>query len=221
MNGQSQRANFSFWRPAGRQEYLWHAEQRRRLAAAVVLSFLLHALVIVMPSPGIGERAVRDAPRAIDVRLVRGEKPAAKEDVPPVAPASASAAPPQPPSPEPAAVEARLSRGLDLLPVPAAPYLTTDRLTKQPLATSHPSLTVPRKTARHVSGKVMLRLWINELGGVDEVEIEGGDLPGTVSSLAAAAFRNLQFVPGEVDGRPVGVLLRIEVVYVDGKVTLP
>ena len=222
MNGRSQRANFSFWRPARRPEHLWLAEQRRRLAAAVVLSFLLHALVIVMPSPGIGVRAVRDAPRAIDVRLVQGEKPAATAEVPPVAPASASTAlPPPPPPPEPAAIEARLSRGLDLLPVPAAPYFTTDRLTKQPLATSQPSLTVPRKTARHVSGKVMLRLWINELGGVDEVEVESGDLPGTVSSLAAAAFRKLQFVPGQVDGRPVGVLMRIEVVYVDGKVTLP
>jgi TonB family protein len=219
MNGRTQRAYFSFWRPAGRPELLLPAQQRWRLAAAGVLSFLLHALVIVMPSPGTGVRAVRDAPRAIDVRLQKGETPATRTDVPPVAPVAVSAALPPPPPPyEPAARETRLSRGLDLLPAPAAPYFTTDRLTKQPLATSQPSLTVPRQTARYVSGRMMLRVWINELGGVDEVEVESSNLPETVYSLAVAAFRKLHFVPGEVDGRPVGVLMRIEIAYVDGRV---
>ncbi|MFY9314462.1 MAG: energy transducer TonB [Burkholderiales bacterium] len=218
MNGRSQRAYFSFPQPAGLSELLSPAATRKRLAGAIVLSLLLHAGALVMHSPGTGAgaQAVRAAPRALEIRMERGEPPAPKAEV---APAAVSAIPP-PPS-EPARPEGRLSRGLDLLPVPADPYFTTDRLTKQPLATSQPSLFVPRQTARYVSGRVVLKLWINEFGAVDEVEVERSDLPETVSSIAAAAFRKLQFVPGEVDGRPVGVLMRVEIAYVDGRVAFP
>jgi TonB family protein len=220
MNGLLQRAYSSFRQPAGPSELLSPAETRKRLAAAVVLSFLLHALVIVLPSPGTGMDAVRAAPRTMDVRLEQGEKPPAKAEVAPVAPVAVAAAPAPPPPPfQPAVPEARLSRGLDLLPLPADPYFTAERLTKQPLATSQPVLTVPRQTARYVSGRVMLKVWINEFGGVEQVEVENSDLPATVSSIAVAAFRSLQFVPGEVDGRAVGVLMRVEVAYVDGRVT--
>ena len=111
-----------------------------------------------------------------------------------------------------------VSRGLDLLPVPAAPYFTTDQLTRPPVATSEPLVFIPRKTAQFVTGHMTLKLWINELGGVDEVEVERSNLPEAVSAIAADTFRRLHFVPGEVDGRPVGVLLRIEIGFVDGRV---
>jgi hypothetical protein len=35
------------------------------------------------------------------------------------------------------------------------------------------------------------------------------------------AFSKLRFAPGEVDGRPVGVLMRVEIAYVDGRVMTP
>jgi TonB family protein len=220
MSGGSQRAYFSLSRPARLAGFLAPTERRKRLAAALVLSFLLHALVAVMPSPGTGARADRAAPRALEVRLERGETPGA-----PVAGADSAwtAVPPVPAPPpvEPPGPAARLSRGLDVLPVPAAPYFTTERLTKQPIAASQPSLAVPRQTARYVTGRVLLRIWINELGGVEEVEVERSDLPKTIAALAAEAFRKLHFVPGEIDGRPVGVLMRIEVAYVDGRVAYP
>jgi TonB family protein len=216
MDGPSQRAYFSFPQPAGLSELLSPAQTRKRLAVAIVLSLLLHAVVLVMPSPGTGAgaKAVRDAPRALEIRLERGEPPAAIAEVAPAA--VAATAPPPPPS-EPARPEGRLSRGLDLLPVPADPYFTTDRLTKQPIATSQPSLFIPRQTARYVSGRVLLKIWISEFGAVEEVEVEHSNLPETVSAFAAAAFRKLQFEPGEVDGRPVGVLMRVEIAYVDGR----
>jgi len=220
MSGRLQRAYFSFRRPARPRAYLSPGELRRRLAAAVALSFLLHALAIVMPSPGTGARDDRAAPRALEVRLEKGETPAAPAAAPPVAPAAPSASPPSPRA-VPAARAVSLSRGLDLLPTPAAPYFTADRLTKPPLATSQPLLTIPRTMARYVTGRVMLKVWINELGGVDEVGVERSDLPETVSSFAADAFRKLHFVPGEVDGRPVGVLMRVEIAYVDGRVESP
>jgi TonB family protein len=80
---------------------------------------------------------------------------------------------------------------------------------------------VPPQIARFVTGRVALKVWINELGGVDEVEVERSDLPKAVSAHAAAAFAKLRFVPGQVDGRSVGVLMRVEIAYVDGRPVPP
>ena len=108
-------------------------------------------------------------------------------------------------------------RGSDVLPIPAPAYYTSDQLTKAPRPISQPKLDVPRSIARSVSGRVVLRLWIDELGNVASVEVESSDLPETVSGTAAAAFGKLHFVPGEIDGQRVRTLMRIEVAYVNGK----
>jgi TonB family protein len=108
-------------------------------------------------------------------------------------------------------------RGSDLLPIPAPAYYSSDQLTKPPRPTSEPKLDVPRSVARSVSGRVVLRLWIDELGNVASVEVESSNLPETVSGTAAAAFRKLHFVPGEIDGQRVRTLMRVEVAYVNGK----
>jgi TonB family protein len=216
MSGPSDRAYFSFRHPAGRPEHLSPVDLRKRLAAAIVLSFLLHAVVLLMPSPGTGERAVQAGAPVLDVRLEQGKLPATRLDIPPVAPTAIASVPPVTPS-EPAGVAQRPSRGLDLLPVPAAPYFTSDRLSRPPVPTSEPLVFIPRKTAQFVTGRVTLKVWINELGGVDEVEVERSDVPAAVSALAAAAFRRLHFVPGQVDGRSVGVLLRLEIAFMDGQ----
>jgi hypothetical protein len=63
----------------------------------------------------------------------------------------------------------------------------------------------------------VLKLWISALGKVDSVEVESSNLPDTVSELTAAAFGKVRFLPGEIDGRRVRALMRIEVAYVNGK----
>jgi hypothetical protein len=220
MSGPAKRAYFSLLRPGGPKGGL-----RARLAAAVALSVLLHALVIVVPWLGTGARAVRDAPRSLDVRLERGEVPA-----PPAATLSATASvvPPVPPPPYlPPSVALvpgpapALSRGLDVLATPANPYFTAEQLTRQPEAASQPLLTVPRQTARYVSGQITMKIWISARGSVDDIEVERSNLPATVSSFVVEAFSKLRFAPGEVDGRPVGVLMRVEIAYVDGRVMTP
>jgi TonB family protein len=105
------------------------------------------------------------------------------------------------------------ARGSDLLPVPAPTYYSTDQLTKPPQPTSEPRLDVPRSVARSVSGKVVLKLWIDERGKVDLVEVESSNLPQAVAGTAAAAFGKLRFAPGEIDGTRVRTLMRIEVAY--------
>ena len=166
-----------------------------RLYAALMVSCLLHAALVLMPYFGTGARGAQKpaAARALDVRLE---------------PASASAA---------MAAGKPSARGTGLLPIPAPTYYRSDQLTRPPRPTSQPKLDVPRAVARSVSGRVILKLWINELGNVDSVEVESSNLPETVSGPAAAAFGKLRFVPGEIDGRRVRALMRIEVAYAAGK----
>jgi hypothetical protein len=52
---------------------------------------------------------------------------------------------------------------------------------------------------------------------VTSVEVEHSDVPEAVSALAAAAFAKLRFAPGELNGRAVGAMMRIEVSYDDLK----
>ena len=111
---------------------------------------------------------------------------------------------------------AERAAGIGLLPIPAPAYYTTDQLTKRPQPTSDPRLDVPEFGPVFASGKVILKIWINELGAVKTVDVEKSDVPEAIAATAAAAFGKLRFLPGEINGRPVGTLMRIEVTYDDG-----
>jgi TonB family protein len=194
MNGGFPRAYFSFGAPpAAYPGVVW-----KRLGAALMASCLVHAALVVLPYLGASSIAPRAAPRSaqktqpapiLDIRLAQAAE-------------GAEAGP-----------ATHRARGSNHLPIRAPTYYRTSELTKPPRPTSQPELDVPRSVARRVSGKVVLKLWISELGNVDSVEVESSNLPETVSGTAAAAFRKLSFVPGEIDGRRVRTLMTIEVAY--------
>lgn len=200
MNGGFPRAFFTLGERAARPPGAgWN-----RLYAALAVSCLLHAALLLMPEFGTSAASrpvARSAPkpgaaRAFEVRLEQADASAAT-----------------------AAGNATL--GSDLLPIRAPTYYRTDQLTKPPRPTSRPSLDVPRTVARSVSGKVTLKLWIDERGRVDLVEIESSNLPEAISGMAAEALGKVRFVPGEMDGKRVRTLMRIEVAYAGGRRPLP
>jgi outer membrane biosynthesis protein TonB len=189
----------------------------KRFLAALVLSCLLHAALVLMPylgtSAAVSWPVVRGAKhpgpaRILTVRLLE------LEAAPAGAPAAESPARPAA-NDEPRPVVERAA-GVGLLPIPAPAYYTTDQLTKRPLPMSDPKLDVPEIGPIFASGKVILKIWINELGIVKSVDIEKSDLPEAISATAAAAFGKLRFIPGEINGRPVGSSMRVEVTYGDG-----
>jgi len=213
MNGRLP-ANFFSFRPApGPAAAGWPGWSPKRLYGALALSCLLHAALFFMPylgasSPGSrpAARSVRQAPavRILDVRVQR--QPAAETP----ALAGAKPAPGAPAAQVPP--EPSLAHGASVLPLPAQAYYRTDQLTMPPRPTSQPEIDVPR-IARSVSGTVVLRLWISELGEVSAVEVEASDLPPKISRTAAAAFARLRFLPGEIDGRRVPSMMKIELTY--------
>ena len=60
-------------------------------------------------------------------------------------------------------------------------------------------------------GASLLTLWIDSLGEVLEVTVETTDIPEEIADGIIKAFRQLHFKPGELNGRAVGVVMRIEV----------
>ena len=60
-------------------------------------------------------------------------------------------------------------------------------------------------------GGIILTLWIDTLGEVLEVTVEPADIPEEIADGIIKAFRQLHFKPGELNGRAVGVVMRIEV----------
>jgi len=191
MNGGFPRAYFSFGAPP---PAVYPAADWRRLGAALAASCLVHAALVLVPYFGSSSTA---SPRSVQkpgpVRILelRLEQ------------ADSTEAGPAP----------NRARGSNHLPIRAPTYYRTDELTRPPRPTSEPRLDVPKSVARSVSGKVVLKLWINELGRVESVEVESSNVPETVSATAAAAFGKLRFVPGEIDGRRVRTLMTIEVAY--------
>jgi TonB family protein len=201
------------------------AAYRKRLYASLLISCLLHAALIFLPylgaSTSVSRPAVRGgqnpAPaRALNATLALEQAPAVtaaavSSEGGSIADASAHRIADEEPRP---AMERAL--GIGLLPIPAPTYYTTDQLTKRVQPISAPELDGPELGPIFASGTVILKLWINELGDVVSVDVEKTDLPEAYSRTAAAAFKNLHFVPGEVNGRPVATMIRIEVSYDDG-----
>ncbi len=103
----------------------------------------------------------------------------------------------------------------DLSSPPASPrYYQTSELDVHPgiKVRVHPEY--PAQAARRgLSGKVVIRLYINEKGGVDRVETLRAQPPGVFERSAESAFRAARFAPGMKDEHPVKTQMTIEVNY--------
>jgi outer membrane biosynthesis protein TonB len=107
------------------------------------------------------------------------------------------------------------------LPILVPTYYAAEQLTKHPKATSDVELDAPEIRSITASGTLILKLWINEVGAVDSVDIEKSEVPPPVSDSAIAAFKRLIFTPGEIVGRRVASMMRIEITYDDTRLTSP
>ena len=200
-----------------------------RLFACLMVSCLLHAALFFIPYLGVSTSASRPAvqggqklkpPRTLNATLALEKKStfAVAEVSPELAEGGnmADASAERMASEEPRPASDR-TVGIGLLPIPAPTYYTTDQLTKRPQPTAEAKLDTPEIWPILASGTIILKLWISERGDVSSVDVEKTDLPEIFSSTAVAAFRRLRFVPGEINGQRVGTVMRIEVIYDDGR----
>ncbi len=97
--------------------------------------------------------------------------------------------------------------------VPRAPrYLPARELDRRPQILSHVEPHFPA-LALVPTGRVVLRLYIDETGAVDAVAAESADRTGAFEAAAREAFAAARFLPGIKDGVPVKALVRLEVLF--------
>jgi len=200
--------------------------ERSRVAAALGLSCALHALVLFVPQVGQqrpdfrlaikGEQ--RNTPMLTATLALAGRHgfsaaalPAEGEKVPQSSTAgdrsSEIPAPAQQPGPS----------GKGSLPIPGQTYYLADQLTKRPQPLGRAELDTQETSVIVATGRIVLKLWIDDGGKVTRVDLESSTMPPLITRAAVAGFENLRFAPGERDGRAVGTILRIEIEYDDGR----
>lgn len=185
-----------------------------RLAVALAVSALAHGALVLIPGFGTGSPEPGAAP-ALEVRVVPVEPSPAPAPATKAAEPPAKAARPAPPKAAPQA-PARVP-GIGVLPIPAHHFHTADQLTKRARPLARPDFDVPRIAPAFATGSVVLKVWIDSLGGVVAVEIESSEVPEALAMNAAKAFAELRYSPGEIAGRKVASMMRVEVAYLDGR----
>lgn len=107
--------------------------------------------------------------------------------------------------------------GLGLLPGEGIAYYASSHLTQRPVPLTAIALDDPAIVPVVASGKMVMTLWINAEGEVENAAVEASELPGLFTGPAIAAFKRLRFRPGELNGRRVGTIMKIEVTYEDDR----
>lgn len=86
-------------------------------------------------------------------------------------------------------------------------------LTIVPKATTDITVFYPETSDSVGKRTAILALFIDELGGVQRVRIDGPSLPPDMEEAARNAFLSARFTPGQREGRIVKSLIRIEVTF--------
>jgi TonB family protein len=132
--------------------------------------------------------------------------------------ASLQAAPSAPAPSRPASAPARPERGSHEaaaagvpLPQPEPYYYRTSELTERPAPLARVQPRFPDGAPE--SGRLKMRLYINETGTVDAIDITEAEPEGVFEQAAAEAFAAARFRPGHKDGNPVKSQISLEVSF--------
>lgn len=144
-------------------------------------------------------------------RDVMAESRAVDADLPAPPPAKPDA--PRLLAPLPIPVEKIGAENAPAAPIPGLipeNYLPTSALSKRPKPASEPQVQLPPGWLE-ASGQARLTLYVNATGQVDAVIMGRTNLSPELHGAVRDSFQNLQFSPGEIDGRPVASMMTIEV----------
>ena len=99
-------------------------------------------------------------------------------------------------------------------PAPPSHYYAVRELDVRPGITRHVEPAYPEAAARrNLSGKVVIRLYIDSKGRVERVQTLRARPPGYFEQSVEHAFREARFTPGMKDGHAVKTKMTIEVSF--------
>jgi hypothetical protein len=208
-----------------------YAPENWRLLLALGLSVLAHALSVLPINfeamrggnenawikPGFSARLVSapsaKSPEKIEHLEAISEKKS--ESTEKFLQSDSSVVPPASPSDKEYSPELGLNPG-NGIGAPEIRYFSSDLLTVRPYP-----LTILESPERleplpdDSAGRVVLKVWISDTGEVTATETEFTDMPATIQEAIVAAFQGMRFMPGKIDGKAVGSIMRIEMTYED------
>lgn len=169
----------------------------RRLGLALLLSLLLHAAWLIPgfhgPAPQAGLRGTAEIPLVLTTRL----SPA--ENAPPAEPVPETSTHQSPPAPQAQAD----SQG----------YFSAEQLSRPARPLGAINLDIPEAQLLTAPGTLVLTLWIDERGQVMSFKVDAPDLPEEYTTAVAEAFSAARFAPGEIRGRKVSSVLKVEITH--------
>lgn len=200
--------------------------RRRRglaLAASVVAAVLLHGAVLALAvleaqsAPArLQPQGLSQAQTSLQVRAVPAAVLSAQGGEAPAGPAPGLVWPARAALPEPVMPAPPLAPWTDLpeaLLTPEPIYLPRDLLSAGPAPQETVLLAWPAQSPLRGSFRGVLRLFIDDQGQVRRVEAADDELPEPLFEAARQAFMAVRFSPGELDGRAVRSLIRVEVSF--------
>ncbi|MCZ8292264.1 MAG: hypothetical protein O9312_02020 [Hylemonella sp.] len=168
-----------------------------RLGFALLLSLLLHAVWLLpsylAPTLQAGSSGAAEPPLTLTTRLSRPEIGTATE---PLSETNTKQSPP-------AKQEHADPQG----------YFSAEQLSRPPHPLGAVNLDIPETQLLTTSGTLVLTLWIDDQGQVLSFKVDAPDLPEEYTTAVAEAFSAARFAPGEIRGRRVSSILKVEISY--------
>lgn len=204
------------------------------LLACVLISIAVHACLVLLSRGGsirIGDAGPTHQPATVmSVRVVQAPAPLtapalvlAKSDAPVATNRTAALPPPVPPLAGPTTKPsvqppAEIASAVQTVTTTdgGIEYVPRELLTTVPEPTK--PLGIPYPITGPAEGRftTVLALFIDESGAVRRVRLDGPLLPPALDAAARDAFLRARWQPGQVDGRLVKSLIRVEVVFESG-----
>lgn len=101
------------------------------------------------------------------------------------------------------------------LALPSSTYFDDNLLTARPSVSGDILIPFPPDAPDGVF-KATLKIYIDERGAVQQVDVDERSIPASLANAAIAAFKTASFIPGEVNGAPVKSTLSVEIVFNSG-----
>lgn len=186
-----------------------------RLIDALAVSAAIHAGMLALPTGDLSlrpedARPSRSEPLRAELRRIPAKPEKASEtfqSVPEPLPAPPEIATESEPTKDGLADTVGSGFGIPL------PYYYGPReVSERPKPVHEINLEPPELRGVPGHGKLVLKLWINEVGTVDRVEVETSQVADTMEKVITEQFRQATFAPAQIDGKAVKSRMKIEVV---------
>jgi hypothetical protein len=169
---------------------------RLPLGLALLVSLGLHMILLLPGSSNsplhVGSDSLLGEGQALVLHAVRPVPPL-RPDAPPSGASDPKAPKPGTPRPD--------HRG----------YHSADRLTHLPRPLQEVDLDLPESRLLTNPGKLLLTLWIDAEGRVVSFQVDAPNLQEEYTTAVAETFSALRFSPGEILGRKVASILKLEI----------